>query len=112
MYTDPDEIFQQHAKSCTLSEVFAHTGRQAALFWLQQRGGMCRPAAGHCREGGTVHAAVQEAPAPHSSPPLNRTLPLSADKPGKQDLNRRTSSGNWIDDRVTWKEELNYKKAM
>ena len=35
-----------------------------------------------------------------------------ADKGGKKDLNRRTSSGNWIDDRVTWKEELNYKKAM
>ena len=30
----------------------------------------------------------------------------------KKDLNRRTSSGNWIEDRVTWKEELNYKKAM
>ena len=30
----------------------------------------------------------------------------------KKDLHRRTSSGNWIEDRVTWKEELNYKKAM
>ena len=30
----------------------------------------------------------------------------------KKDLSRRTSSGNWIEDRVTWKEELNYKKAM
>ena len=32
--------------------------------------------------------------------------------PSKKDLNRRTSSGNWIEDRVTWKEELSYKKAM
>ena len=39
-------------------------------------------------------------------------LPVVADKAGKPDYNRRTSSGNWIDDRVTWKEELNYKKAM
>lgn len=30
----------------------------------------------------------------------------------KKDLHRRTSSGNWIEDRVTWKEELSYKKAM
>ena len=30
----------------------------------------------------------------------------------RKDLNRRTSSGNWIEDRVTWKEDLNYKKAM
>lgn len=30
----------------------------------------------------------------------------------KQDLTRRTSSGNWIEDRVTWKEEMSYKKAM
>jgi hypothetical protein len=30
----------------------------------------------------------------------------------KKDLSRRSSSGNWIEDRVTWKEELNYKKAM
>ena len=36
-----------------------------------------------------------------------------ADRNGKKkDLSRRTSSGNWIEDRVTWKEELNYKKAM
>ena len=33
-------------------------------------------------------------------------------KPGKRDLSRRSSSGNWIEDRVTWKEELNYKRAM
>lgn len=30
----------------------------------------------------------------------------------KKDLSRRSSSGNWIEDRVTWKEELKYKKAM
>lgn len=40
---------------------------------------------------------------------------LLADDKGtkhKKDLQRRTSSGNWIEDRVTWKEELYYKKAM
>lgn len=36
----------------------------------------------------------------------------TSDKHPRKDLNRRTSSGNWIEDRVTWKEELNYKKAM
>jgi hypothetical protein len=30
----------------------------------------------------------------------------------KQDLSRRTSSGNWIEDRVTWREELAYKRSM
>eukprot|EP00884_Botryococcus_braunii_P010461 jgi/Botrbrau1/19416/Bobra.0338s0043.1 len=30
----------------------------------------------------------------------------------KKDLNRRGSSGNWIEDRVTWKEEMAYKRAM
>lgn len=30
----------------------------------------------------------------------------------QRDLSRRTSTGNWLEDRVTWKEELNYKKAM
>lgn len=59
MYIDPDEVFQQHAKTCSLDEVFA-----------------------------------------------------SCHKSGKGDFSRRTSSGNWIEDRVTWKEELGYKKAM
>ena len=59
MYIDPDEVFQQHAKTCSLDEVFAS-----------------------CRR--SVH----------------------------QDFNKRSSSGNWIEDRVTWKEELSYKKAM
>ena len=36
----------------------------------------------------------------------------TSEKHPRKDLNRRTSSGNWIEDRVTWKEELNYKKAM
>ena len=40
-------------------------------------------------------------------------MPAETDKHRqKKDLSRRTSSGNWIEDRVTWKEELNYKKAM
>ena len=38
---------------------------------------------------------------------------VGRDKYGnKKDLSRRGSSGNWIEDRVTWKEELAYKKAM
>lgn len=41
-------------------------------------------------------------------------MAADSDKNNKQkkDLSRRSSSGNWIEDRVTWKEELNYKKAM
>lgn len=41
-------------------------------------------------------------------------LPADSEMNNKQkkDLSRRSSSGNWIEDRVTWKEELNYKKAM
>lgn len=30
----------------------------------------------------------------------------------KKDYSRRTSSGNWIEDRVTAKEQIMYKKAM
>ncbi|DBA88168.1 TPA: hypothetical protein ACH3X2_005158 [Trebouxia sp. C0005] len=60
--TDPDEVFQQHRKTCSLDEVFGHSDTDK-----------------------------------HKQ---------------KKDLSRRTSSGNWIEDRVTWKEELNYKKAM
>lgn len=62
MYVDPDEVFQQHAKTCSLDEVFA-----------------LGPADGRI---------------------------------GKHDFNRRSSSGNWFEDRVTWKEEMGYKKAM
>lgn len=29
-----------------------------------------------------------------------------------KDYNRRTSSGNWIEDRVTAKEQIMYKKLM
>lgn len=57
MYVDPDEVFQQHAKTCSLDEVFASNEKTT-------------------------------------------------------DFNRRSSSGNWLEDRVTWKEEMSYKKAM
>ena len=60
-YTDPDEIFMQHQKTCSLDAVFAgcdKSGKKAAAF------------------------------------------------------SRRGSSGNWIQDRISWKEELNYKRAM
>ncbi|GAQ81370.1 hypothetical protein KFL_000780320 [Klebsormidium nitens] len=30
----------------------------------------------------------------------------------KKDFGRRSSSGNWLEDRLTWKEELQYKKGM
>lgn len=38
--------------------------------------------------------------------------PTDPEKGKKKDLNRRGSSGNWIEDRVTWKEEMAYKRAM
>ncbi|KAK2080733.1 hypothetical protein QBZ16_000587 [Prototheca wickerhamii] len=31
---------------------------------------------------------------------------------GQRDFSRRTSTGNWAEDRLTWQEELRYKKAM
>ena len=61
-YTDPDEIFMQHQKTCSLDAVFAGSSK--------------------------------------------------AGKKGDQSFNRRGSSGNWIQDRISWKEELNYKRAM
>lgn len=30
----------------------------------------------------------------------------------ERDLSRRTSTGNWLEDRVTWHEEKAYRKAM
>lgn len=41
--------------------------------------------------------------------PAGKALPTV---PGKRNFRKRTSSGNWLDDRVTWKEEMAYKKAM
>lgn len=33
-------------------------------------------------------------------------------QPPKPRYTRRGSSGNWIQDRLTWKEEMEYKRAM
>ena len=42
----------------------------------------------------------------------SHVMPAETDKHRqKKDLSRRRSSGNWIEDRVTWKEALNNKKA-
>lgn len=43
---------------------------------------------------------------------LETAFPAGMPAAGKRDLTRRNSSGNWIEDRVTWKEEIAYKKAM
>lgn len=40
------------------------------------------------------------------------TAPTKDGKPPKYSYSKRGSSCNWIEDRVTWKEELQYKKAM
>lgn len=40
------------------------------------------------------------------------TAPTKDGKPPKYSYSKRGSSCNWIEDRVTWKEELTYKKAM
>lgn len=94
-YVDPDEIFQQHQKTCSLDEVFANG---ACRCWLLP--------------GSRQHAHV---PATARAPPTP-VLPPRPPRPragkSKQDLSRRTSSGNWIEDRVTWKEEMSYKRAM
>lgn len=39
-------------------------------------------------------------------------LPLPGKPAAKRDLRKRTSSGDWVEDRVTWREELEYKKVM
>jgi hypothetical protein len=33
-------------------------------------------------------------------------------RPRKRELHQRTSSGDWSRDKVTWSEEISYKKAM
>lgn len=43
---------------------------------------------------------------------IRATAPAKDGKPPKYSYSKRGSSCNWIEDRVTWKEELNYKKAM
>ncbi|KFM23229.1 hypothetical protein F751_3420 [Auxenochlorella protothecoides] len=57
-HLDPDLIFQQQHKTCSLDEVF------------------------------------------------------DTSKSSGRNLNRRTSTGNWAGDRLTWQEEMRYKKAM
>jgi hypothetical protein len=51
------------------------------------------------------HALPPDAPAellPNSQP----------SRPRKRQLHQRTSSGDWSRDKVTWSEEIAYKKAM
>ena len=50
MYTDPDDIFQQHQKTCTLDEVFAHRG-ECAHSGLAAAMGSWIAAAGRQRTG-------------------------------------------------------------
>ena len=38
------------------------------------------------------------------------TDPVKASK--RRDWRKRGSSGNWIADRLTWQEEIGYKKVM
>jgi hypothetical protein len=33
-------------------------------------------------------------------------------RPRKRELHQRTSSGDWSRDKVTWSEEISYKKVM
>ena len=96
-YIDPDEIFQQHQKTCSLDEVFANGE------WERQGGDHLVPA----RQSRSCCCGDGDG---SGADPCRARLPAAGKS--KQDLNRRTSSGNWIEDRVTWKEEMNYKKAM
>lgn len=91
---DPDEIFQQHQKTCSLDEVFANGAHRRHAGWA------------HMPLGRRDCNCCSTASAPADPPTCN-----AAGK-SKQDLSRRTSSGNWIEDRVTWKEEMSYKRAM
>ena len=45
---------------------------------------------------------------------IHSPTPPTAEKQnnGQRDFSRRTSTGNWAEDRLTWQEELRYKKAM
>ena len=60
-YVDPDEIFQQHQKTCSLDEVFANgeAGRQLPALWLA--GG--EPASAMA-DGGCVQAGSGVPPQP------------------------------------------------
>ena len=103
MNIDPDEVFQQHKKTCSLDEVFNKAGMRRAqlISWVRLcLLGCCHGVLHHQR---AFHAAMcwAEGHARHRA---------DAEKP--RDFSRRTSSGNWIQDRVTWKEELSYKRAM
>jgi hypothetical protein len=48
-----------------------------------------------------------------SPPHLAELLPQAQPaRPRKRELHQRTSSGDWSRDKVTWSEEISYKKAM
>ena len=137
--TDPDEVFQQHRKTCSLDEVFGHSGlpahsrtncccvsvRVKCFRSLQAReiDGFTRLllvhmklyAAESCAHAQLMHLCLQFQVELHTAAADYLSwMAADSDKNNKQkkDLSRRSSSGNWIEDRVTWKEELNYKKAM
>ena len=124
-YVDPDEIFLQHQKTCSLDEVFAngepqqlqqalqqqlfrlgsHRAKVATRFTTQEL--QCQAySCGSLPQASRLAASEQLLTPAHL---LGRPVPAGK---SKQDLTRRTSSGNWIEDRVTWKEEMAYKKAM
>ena len=45
-------------------------------------------------------------------PPALPAATTSSKASKKRDPNKRGSSGNWIADRITWQEEINYKRLM
>lgn len=86
---DPDEIFHPTAKTVNLQEIFGEKRTYCSCVYMLSY---------HVHAPFDVHAS-------HTAPPKDG-------KPPKYTYNKRGSSCNWIEDRVTWKEELAYKKAM
>jgi|AntRauMFilla1563_2_1112583.scaffolds.fasta_scaffold334287_1 hypothetical protein len=45
-------------------------------------------------------------------PRQRKVDPAPPNAKGGRNLSKRNSSGNWMEDRLTWKEEMKYKMGM
>jgi hypothetical protein len=125
-HVDPDKVFGAKATSCPLDDIFkgfgAPGGARPLCAGRSRAAG--RPAGWPPRAAAAGLLALPgvRGPAPHRArvpgpapPPGKRAeLPPGAQppRPRKRELHQRTSSGDWSRDKVTWSEEISYKKAM
>ena len=133
-HMDPDKIFAARQTTCPLDDIFLGVGAR----WHGWGGVLkvalspnavparmptfAQPVKGpqlgvthHDATRGAQHAALTLSTThTHTHTLLAAELLPNAQpsRPRKRELHQRTSSGDWSRDKVTWSEEIQYKKAM